>query len=179
MVTIAGLAANSANAVPVLCDDTAKNHMLVDSTQVTACVDAGVGNINGNLLTDDFLLAGGAAAGYVDAGVNVSFTTTGLTAGGEAGTWSIDGGVLVDAIGFKFGTGNTADEWFVYDLVAGVTSGSWDFIDVLAPGRGGDRLSHIQAYNIVSAPAPAILGVMGIGLIGMVVSSRLRRRKIS
>jgi hypothetical protein len=159
-----GFLSTTANAVPILCKTASNNHMKVDG--VSACVDAGLGNINGNPKTDVFLTSGGTAAGYVGAGVHSSFTQTGNT-----GTWTIASSV--DAIGFKFGTGNTADEWFIYDLLPGVTTGSWEF--VLCPTCNGGGLSHMVTYNL----APAILGVMGIGLMGMVFSSGLRRRKIS
>ena len=155
---------STANAVLVLCELTTSNHMFVDDSQVTSCVDVGSGNINGNPATDEFLLAGGTAAGYVDAGVGSSFTTDGT----EFGTWSIDS--TVDAIGFKFGTGNTPDEWFIYDLVAGVTSGQWEFIDILAPGQGGDRLSHMQTY--IRVPEPGSLSLLGLGLLAIGLARR-------
>jgi hypothetical protein len=55
-------------------------------------------------------------------------------------------------------------------------SGTWVF--------GGDPLkglSHLSVYGKLAenVPTPAILGVMGIGLMGMVFSTGLRRRKIS
>lgn len=168
VTTITGLLATTAvNATAILCQDTTLNHMFMDDSEVTACVDAGVGNINGNVLTDDFLTAGGTAAGYSDAGVATSFTQSGTT-----GTWSVASGV--DAIGFKFGTGNQPDEWFIFDLVAGVTSGTWDFVNVF--GRGGG-LSHLQAYCKgddcdTTVPEPGIAALLGIGLLGMAVVRR-------
>ena len=165
-----GFLATTANATPILCQTVVNNHMFMDSTEASACVDAGVGNINGNTTTDDFLTSGGTAAGYVDAGVAATYTTDGT----EYGTWSITS--AVDAIGFKFGTGNTADEWFIYDLVADTLSGDWTFIDVLAPGKGGDRLSHIQTYNkATSVPEPSIVLLLATGLVVLGVA----RRKVS
>ena len=54
--------------------------------------------------------------------------------------------------------------------------GTCDFTDPLDPQQQY-QLSHWTGFNAV--PAPAILGLMGIGLIGMVTSARMRRRKIS
>jgi hypothetical protein len=168
VTAITGLLATTvANATAILCQDITVNHMYMDDSQVTACVDAGVGNINGNVLTDNFLTSGGTAAGYFDAGVTATFTQSGTT-----GTWSVASGV--DAIGFKFGTGDQPDEWFIFDLVAGVTSGSWDFVNVFGKGGG---LSHLQAYCKdgdcdTTVPEPGIAALLGIGLLGMAVVSR-------
>lgn len=159
-----GMLANSANAAPILCQDAAKNHMLVDDSLVSACVAAGVGNINGNTTTDDFLTSGGTAAGYVYKG-DGAWTQTGTT-----GTFTVSAGT--EAIGFKFGTGNQPDEWFIFDLVAGVTSGAWDFVNVF--GRGGG-LSHIVEYcngECTTVPEPGIAALLGIGLLGLVAARR-------
>jgi len=43
----------------------------------------------------------------------------------------------------------------------------------------GKKVGDLISKDITWVPAPAILGVMGIGLIGMVLSSGLRRRKLS
>ncbi|MDT8282487.1 MAG: PEP-CTERM sorting domain-containing protein [Gammaproteobacteria bacterium] len=167
-VFIGLLATTAVNATPILCStDITLNRMSVDDSQVSACVDSGVGNINGNMTTDDFLNSGGSAAGYVGAGIGGSFTQTGST-----GTWSIAG--AADAIGFKFGTGNQADEWFIYDLVAGVTAGNWEFINVFNRGGG---LSHVQTYckagsDCRSVPEPGMVALLAIGVLGMVVVRR-------
>ena len=161
-----GVLATTANAAPMLCETTTNNHMYVDDSLVSACVDAGIGNVNGNVLTDDFLTSGGTAMGYAGSAVTVGFTQTGST-----GTFTING-TGVDAIGFKFGTGNQPDEWFIYDLVAGVTTGDWEFVNVFGTGGG---LSHIQAYtNGGSVPEPGVLGLLGLGLVGMVLGRRRR-----
>src|SRR5689334_21184282 len=80
----AGLLASAAHAVPVLCEDTTVNHMYVDSSQVSSCLGAGVGNINGNPATDNFLTSDGAGSGLVGIGAG-SFTQAGST-----GTFSFD-----------------------------------------------------------------------------------------
>ncbi|WP_354623601.1 PEP-CTERM sorting domain-containing protein [Psychromonas sp. MME2] len=159
---------STANAGLITCQDTAKNYMTMEDTYATGCVASGVGNINGNAGTDDFLTAGGTTAGYIGASVGTDFYNNGE----DAGTWSVDS--FVEAIGFKFGTGNTADNWFIFDLKDGVTSGTWVFHDVLAPGKGGDRLSHLQAYNYdgggttdVPAPDSLVLLLMGVGFVLM------------
>ena len=177
----------TAGATAVNCDVDApngKNYMQVDSSKVVACLDAGVGNINGNPGTDAFLLAGGTAAGWVDAGDG------GWSQSGSTGTWTIDGSLWNSypagtslAIGFKFGTGNKPDEWFVYRLAYGVTSGDWSFFNL---GGTGGGLSHVGLYKDECVPGttgcrppdevpePASLGLLGLGLLGL----GLGRRKI-
>jgi hypothetical protein len=177
VTVIMGLLANSANATPILCSaDGTKNHMLVDDSLVSACVASGIGNINGNTTTDDFLTSGGTAAGYVYAGDGA------FTQDGSMGTFTVAAGV--EAIGFKFGTGNKPDEWFIYDLVDGVTTGTWEFINVFSRGGG---LSHIVEYcngdcatsppcsgDCGAVPEPGIAALLGIGLLGLVA---VRRKK--
>lgn len=179
VATFVGFLTTTANATPILCETVTNNHMFMDDSVVSACVDAGSGNINGNVLTDDFLTAGGTAAGYVDAGVTGFFTDNGKDGdGNSSGTWSITSSV--DAIGFKFGTGNQPDEWFVFDLVDGffdsavdgVYTANWSFINVFGTGGG---LSHLQTYNKTSdTPEPGIVALLAVGLLGMVA---VRRKK--
>ncbi len=163
----------SASAVPLLCDQANVNHMYVDTSYVSACLGGGVGNINGNAQTDAFLKGEGAGLGLV-----------GISGGsanqyGSIGTFSLSSSLWNTwneiAIGFKFGTGNKPDEWFVYLLDPKVTSGWWNFDNVFDRGGG---LSHVQLYArnspTSSVPEPGPLALLGIGLLGLGLA---RRRK--
>ena len=108
-----------ASAVPVSCKVDTNNHMLVDSVYVQSCIDAGVGNI-GNGQNDDFLNAGNT--GWTD--ITSQAPTYGFSQtqspGSNTGSFFFNPALWDSfdeiAIGFKFGTGNQPDEWFVYVL---------------------------------------------------------------
>jgi PEP-CTERM motif len=168
----ASLFADPAGAVPILCLSTQRNHMYVDSAYVSSCVDAGVGNVNGNTHTDDFLQAN-PGLDYVGIGAGQ------FSQNGNSGTFSIDpalwGAWSEVAIGFKFGTGNKPDEWFVYLLNPFVSSGDWDFVNVFNRGGG---LSHVQLYGVESAtqvPEPGTLALLSAGILGFAFVRRFRR----
>jgi hypothetical protein len=142
---------------------------------VSACLGAGVGNINGNSSTDDFIKPGGEGAGLGLVGIGSgSYTQSGST-----GTFSINPSLwtLWDniAIGFKFGTGHQPDEWFVYSLASGVTSGTWQFVNIFGKGGG---LSHVQLYGMpgtTNVPEPSVLALFGLGMLGF---GLVRRRRV-
>lgn len=87
------------------------------------------------------------------------------TQNGTVGTWAIDASYWnsynAAALGFKFGTGNTADQWFIFDLVVGVTSGDWEFINTFGNGGG---LSHTNLY--ATTPPAQVPEPLGIALFG-------------
>jgi hypothetical protein len=178
--TLTALLPNAtASAVPLLCETITNNHMYVDDSSVAACLDAGMGNLTGNPSNDLFINGAGAgyeSAGKSDEGAN-PFNLT-FTRAGNIGTWRFDGSFwdsyTEGAIGFKFGTGNNPDEWFVYSLVNGVFAGDWTFVNLFGKGGG---LSHMNLYGVagkVTVAEPATLALFGLGLVALGFA---RRRK--
>ena len=185
MIAAAGMAVTGmmfalpASAVPVLCEYITKNHMSVDSQFVSACVDAGVGNIGNGGGNDDFLAVN---SGYTKIGSSELeggdiVQEVWYTQSGYSGTFSLLSSLWntwdTISIGFKFGTGNKPDNWFVYNLNDGITSGNWTFIGEFARGKG---LSHMTLYgsNGTKVPEPGTLALFGIALAGV---GLVRRRK--
>lgn len=188
-VLLSGLLyAGASNAALLLCQDSTVNHMYIDDSQVAACMDAGTGNLTGNPGNDLFLT--GAGAGYESAGKSdgsnpfaISFTQNGGT-----GTFSFDASFWDSysggAIGFKFGTGNNPDGWFVFELLPEIAMGDWQFVNVFTNPAGrpiGGGLSHVNLYGIpggVAIPEPATQALMllGLGLLGMGYRHRRSQR---
>lgn len=162
--------AGTASAADILCENPDLNHMLVDDSYVSACLDAGTGNLTGNPLNDLFI--NGVGTGYSFIG------ETSFTQAGNTGTFTLDPALWAAydsiAIGFKFGTGNRPDEWFVYALNDTVSGGTWTFVNVFERGGG---LSHVNLYGIPggnNVPEPGVLGLLGLGL---AMVGLMRRRK--
>ena len=166
-----------ASAVPVYCAgvSTTRNYMGVDSSQVDSCLLAGVGNI-GQAAHNDPFLNNAAGSGWTNIGSRFSLS---FTQNGNTGTWSFSSSAWSQysdlAIGFKFGTGNRPDEWFVYNVADLVSSGNWQFFNV---GRRGGGLSHLVLYGSGerSVPEPGTLGLLGLGLAGIAAGMRRRRK---
>jgi hypothetical protein len=174
----------SANAATIQCMDTDKNHMSLDSSTVSACLDAGVGNINGNPAHDEFLQGVGSAytlASKTDGSnpFNLSYNQTSQTKSLSTGTWSIDASFWSSyssgAIGFKFGTGNEPDEWFVFQLVDGVISGDWDFINKFGKGGG---LSHMNLYGVEDISPVPVPAAIPLFLSALAAFGFFRRRQL-
>ena len=167
----------TASASPVMCQVVTNNHMVVDNSIVSACLDAGVGNLTGNPMNDLFI--NGAGEDYDSIGLG-GFTQDPQVPGVSTGTFAFDAalwGTYSDiAVGFKFGTGNQPDEWFVYSLKTLLASGDYDWTFVNVFGRGGG-LSHVNFYGILDSrqvPEPDTLALLGLA---MIVASCFRRQR--
>ena len=165
----------TASAAPVLCQTVTNNHMSIDNSVVSACLDAGVGNLTGNPTNDLFI--NGVGAGYESIGPGL-WSQSSQTQTLAEGTFTFDDSlwdIYSDiAVGFKFGTGNNPDEWFVYSLQS---LGLWRLR--LGPHqsiRQGGGLSHVNFYGILGdrqVPEPGTLALLGLALL---VASCFRRQ---
>jgi len=166
----------TASAAPVLCQTVTNNHMGIDNSVVSACLDAGVGNLTGNPMNDLFI--NGVGAGYESIGLGL-WSQSSQTQTLAEGTFTFDDS-LWDlysdiAVGFKFGTGDNPDEWFVYSLQSLLASGVYDW-DLIKAFRQGGGLSHVNFYGILEdrqVPEPGTLALLGLA---MLVASCFRRQ---
>ena len=180
-LTSALLMSGYAVAAPIKCDD-AYNYMQMDDSQATACLASGKNNpsFTGNPVNDIFLNnAAGTGYQFVEKSENAGNPTAlynleyGQT--DSTGTWEFDSSLWDSystiAIGFKFGGGNKADNWFVYELNSLVSSGDWAYF-----GKG-NGLSHVSLYGkgSVTVPEPGSLALLGVGIIGLTLVGRKRR----
>lgn len=192
---VAAAYCGTAGAAPILCQNPENNHMLIDDSQVTACLAAGVGNLSGNPTggnADPFLTGVGASYSFLgkdNEGLNEYNVSK--TQADNVGGWKFDADVWDAyesiAIGFKFGTGNNPDEWFVFQVTTDVYEGTWTFVNMFFNPAGkpiGGGLSHVNLYGILKSGGgddppqdvsePGVLFLLGAGLLGL---GWARRRK--
>lgn len=179
---------SNASAAPIVCRDTSRNYMTMDDSLADACLTSGVGNLTGS---DSDLFANGTEWSFVEksegarnptALFDLSYTAGVGNSTSITGTWSLGASFWNDysraALGFKFGTGNTPDEWFVLELNEGMTGGDWTFFSTLVRGNGRGGLSHLNVYGIerptTEVAEPGTLALIGLGCVGL---GLVRRRK--
>lgn len=165
---------------PTVCQDINKNHMTINTSWANSCLASGTANLTGS---DTDLFANGTSWKFIEKAESANTATPlfdlKFTPGiGDAtsitGTWELSStfwDVYSDAaLGFKFGSGGTPDEWFVFDIINGETSGDWTFFSVLMNGQGQGGLSHVNLYSsstVQHVTEPASFALFGLGLLGL------------
>lgn len=168
----------TATAATIVCSDDTINHMTMDDSQASACLASGLGNIAGD--GPDPFLDDNADYSFIEKSDGASNPTPlydlEYDGANGSGTWEFDSSLWSQfgtiALGFKFGGGNQPDNWFVYELVSGVSSGDWTYI-----ANRGDGLSHVNLYGkgSVQVPEPGTLALLGLGLVGFTLARRKNR----
>jgi hypothetical protein len=175
-------------ADPEVCSDITQNHMTINTSWAISCLASGVGNIQGS---DTDLFANGTDWKFIEksegGAATPLYSLSYIPGVGDAtsitGSWSLSSSFwsLYDeaAVGFKFGTGNTPDEWFVFDVKEDSTGGAWTFFSELINGNGKGGLSHLNLYakeRTTTVSEPATLGLLGLGLLGLSLTRRRSAR---
>ena len=183
MTLSAALLAGSANAGLIACQpaSTTNNYMKVADISVSTCVDSGMGELTGIDSTDAFLQTNSGWVGIGGAtGAQLTKTSSQIT-----GSFSLDSTLWNSwenlLIGFRFGTGNQPDGWFVYTLNDLVSASTWTFVNVRGLGGGftnaqlyGSGEKSVLAQTPTSVPEPGTISLFGAGLICLGLL-RLRR----
>lgn len=174
------------------------NFMTMDVTQASRCLASGYNNpsFTQNSKNDIFLNYDSGAGDtfyqigyrYIDkiesqkrnsgGGNELQFSQSDQNAHAySSGSWGFSSDLwnIYDsiALGFKFGGGNVADNWFVYEIQPEVRNGEWSYFGT------GDGLSNVAAYGIkaTSVPEPGTLALLSLGIVGLLLARRRTRIK--